>query len=132
MTIRDDLLAQLANNLVTHTEFSVNTELPFESGGNPLYFKNMRTVYLDKQEDSKLQLFRTLDQGSVYTTQTVVNGYMAVDAKNQPLDIDTVIANVLVARNVITETQENESSFESSIEDDVLTYTFEYNITKLS
>jgi hypothetical protein len=132
MAIRDDLITQLTTNLASHTGFSVSSELPFEVGGNTLYLKNKKTVYLDKQDDDKIQLYRTLDQGEVYATETTVNGYMCVDAKNQPADIDTVIANVLIARNVITETQLNESSVESSIEDDILTYTFEYNITKLS
>jgi len=92
----------------------------------------MKTVYVDDAEESKVQLYRTLDQGEVYQTETTVNAFLCVDAKNQPSDIDTVIANILGARDAITGTQSNESSVTSEIEDDVITYTFEYNITKIS
>ena len=132
MAIVDDIRTKITTNLTSYTNFSVSSELPFDSNGIPLYAKNMKTVYVDDAEESKVQLYRTLDQGEVYQTETTVNAFLCVDAKNQPSDIDTVIANILGARDAITGTQSNESSVTSEIEDDVITYTFEYNITKIS
>ena len=131
MSIRTDLISQITTNISTYSAFKVASELPFDSGGNPLYFKNKKTVYLDKEQENKVQLYRTLDQGDVYNTDTVVNAYLSVDAKNEPSDIQDVIAGILSARSVITNTQINESFVETEIEDDVITYTFEYNITKI-
>jgi len=47
--------------------------------------------------------------------------------KNQLNDINTVVANLLIARNVITGTISSESDYETEITDDVITYTLEYN-----
>jgi len=132
MAIADDIRSKITTNIASNTAFKVSSELPFDSNGIPLYQKNMKTVYVDDDIESKIQLYRTLDQGEVYQTDTIVNAYLVVDAKNQPSDIDTVIASILSARDAITGTQINESSVESEIEDDYITYTFEYNITKLS
>jgi hypothetical protein len=109
----------------------VSSELPFTVSGDALYLKNKKTVYLDEQEDSKVQLYRTLDQGEVYQTETFLQVYLSTDAKNQTSDIDSVVNAILDAKSAITGTQINESSYESDIEDDTITYTFEYNITKL-
>jgi hypothetical protein len=99
--------------------------------GDALYLKNKKTVYVDEQEDSKVQLYRTLDQGEVYTTETLLRVFLTTDAKNQTSDIDSVVNAILDAKSAITGTQINESSYESDIEDDMITYSFEYNITKL-
>ena len=131
MAIRTDLITQITTNLNSYTNFNVSSELPFDSGGNPLYEKNKRTVYLDEQEDSKVQLYRTLDQGDVYQTDSVVQAYLVTDAKNQPSDINSVITAILDAKDAITGTQLNEATYETEIEDDYITYTFEYTFTNV-
>lgn len=131
MTIRDTLLANITTAL-SGSSFGVSSELPFESGGTPLHVKNMKTVYVDDLLETRDQLYRTLDQNSVYQTLTQVQAFLSVDAKNQPSDTETVITSMLNARNVITGTQVNDAFVESEIEADVLTYTFQYNITKIT
>lgn len=129
--IRDDLISQITTNLASYTAFNVVSDLPYDSSGQPLYQKNFKTVYIDEQEDTKTQLYRTLDQGEVFQTDTVVNAYVTVDAKNQPSDIDNVITGILNAKSVVTNTQLNEATYETEIEDDYITYTFEYNFTNV-
>jgi len=131
MAIRDDLITQITTNLTSYTNFNVVSDLPYDASGQPLYQKNFKTVYIDEQEDSKVQLYRTLDQGEVFQTDVIVNGYLTVDAKNQPSDIDNVITGILNAKNVITGTQLNEAFYETEIQDDFITYTFEYNFTNV-
>ena len=72
-----------------------------------------------------------MDQSNVNTTVTTVNAYLSVDAKNQLSDINTVVANILSARNVVGSTLDSASDYETDIEDDVITYTFEYNFTTI-
>jgi len=127
MSKRSDLITQITTNLAAHTDFSVSEELPFDSGGIPLYEKNLKTVYVDEQEIAVEELYSTLDQGVVNQTTTTINAYLSVDAKNQLNDINTVVANLLIARNVITGTISSESDYETEITDDVITYTLEYN-----
>jgi hypothetical protein len=67
----------------------------------------------------------------VYATETTVNAFLTVDAKNQPSNIDTVITSILDAKDVISGAQILESSVVPDIEEDYITYSFEYTVTKL-
>ena len=127
MAVRDDLITQITTNLSGHSNVSISTELPFDQSGIPLFNKNMGTVYVSEQDLDVEQLYRTLDQSNVNTTTTTINAYLSVDAKNEYSDIDTVVANLLVARNTVANTIESESDYVTDITDDVITYTFEYN-----
>jgi len=127
MTVRSDLITQITTNLSGQSNISISEELPFESGGTPLFEKNPNVVYVDEEELIVEQLYRTLDQGNVNQTITTVNAYLSTDAKNQFNDINTVVANLLIARNVITNVTDSNSDYETEITDDVITYTFEYN-----
>lgn len=131
MSIRDELLTQLNTNLATHTAFTVSSELPFNSAGEALYTKNMKTVYLDEDQQEVTQHVPVLNANKIMQTETTVNGYLVTDAKNQPLDIDTVIANVLIARTAISNIIDANSNVETEIDEDRITYTFEYNFLKL-
>ena len=131
MAIRDDLITQITTNLSGHSNISISQELPFDSGGIPLYDKNMNVVYVDEQDKVVEQLYRTLDQGNVNQTTTTVNAYLSTDAKNQFADINTVVSNLLIARNVITNVTESDSDYETEITDDRITYTFEYTFTTI-
>ena len=131
MTVRSDLLTQLSTNLAAHTNIKLSLELPWETGDNPLYLQNMKTVYVDEEQINVEQLYRTLDQSNVNSTVTTVNAYLSVDAKNQLSDINTVVANILLARNKIVSTTDSSSDYETETEGDVITYTFEYNLTTI-
>jgi hypothetical protein len=130
-TIADNIRTQIGTNIASYTQFKVSQELPFTASGEPLYVKNKKTVYVDDEIESKIQLYRTLDQGEVYQTETTVQAFLSLDAKNQPSNIDDVVSAILSARDIVTGTQINEGEVVSEIEDDVLTYTFEFNITNL-
>ena len=128
MSKRSDLITQISTNLAFTSNVTVNTtELPFESGGTPLYLNNMNTVYVDEQKIEEDQLYKTLDQGTVTETTTTINAYLSTDAKESFSDIETVVANLLLASNAITGTVNTTSDYETAITDDVITYTFEYN-----
>lgn len=131
MSIRSELLTQITTNLAAFPNIRVKTELPWNTSGNPLYIQNMKMVYVDEEQIDVEQLYRTLDQSNVNTTVTTVNAYLAVDAKNQLADINTVVANILSARNVVSSTLDSASDYETEIEDDVITYTFEYTFTTI-
>ena len=126
MAFRDTLKANLDVALAS-TNVSVSAELPFSSAGEPLYTKNMKHVYLDEDNISKTQLFSTLDKSDVMQTDTTVTAYLAVDAKNDLSDIDTVVASILSSRDAVTGQTVNECEMETDITDDILTYTFNFN-----
>ena len=141
MSIRTLLLTQLANTTsnggVASLDYSLEaTELPWTASGDPLYVKNMRVVYVSEEEEAKVQLFRTLDQGSVYQTETVVQAFLTEDAKNINANNPTVIENMLNAKSVVNtangyNVQIAESGYEQEIDGDTITYTFEYTFTTI-
>lgn len=127
MSKRSSLITQITTNLAAHSNVSISSDLPYDSAGDPLYEKNMNVVYVGEQDIAVEELYATLDQGSVLQTTTTINAFLSTDAKNTFSDFDTIVANLLVARNVITGTLETASDYETEISDDVITYTFEYN-----
>ena len=127
MSKRSSLITQITTNLAAHSNVSISSDLPYDSAGDPLYEKNKNVVYVGEQDIAVEELYATLDQGSVLQTTTTVNAFLSTDAKNTFSDFDTIVANLLVARNVITGTVETASDYETEISDDVITYTFEYN-----
>jgi len=128
MAIRDDFITQITTDISGYTNFRVSSELPFDSGGNALYIKNKKTVYVNTVREEQIQLYRTMDQNSVYQTQSIVQAFLTVDAKNQPSNIDDVVQAILNAKNVVTSPQLTEALVDNDIEDDYITYTFEYTI----
>tara|TARA_R110000796_G_scaffold104919_2_gene214897 strand:- start:1175 stop:1600 length:426 start_codon:yes stop_codon:yes gene_type:complete len=141
MSIRTLLLTQMANTLagggVVSEDYSLEAnELPWTASGEPLYVKNMRVVYISDEDEAKVQLYRTLDQGAVYQTETVVQAFLTEDAKNIKANNPTVIENMLNAKSVVNtangyNVQIAESGYEQEIEDDTITYTFEYTFTTI-
>lgn len=126
MAVRDTLKANLDVALAS-TSVGVSAELPFSSAGEPLYVKNMKYVYLDEDNISKEELFNTLDNNDIAQTTTTVTGYLAVDAKTQPTDIDTVVSAIINSRQAVSGQSTRECAMSTNIEADVLIYTFNFN-----
>lgn len=126
MAFRDTLKANLDVALAS-TSVGVSAELPFSSAGEPLYSKNMKFVYLDEDNVDKSLLFTTLDNSDVTETTTTVTGYLAVDAKTQPIDIDIITSAIINSRFAISGQTTRECAMTTDIEADVLIYTFNFN-----
>lgn len=128
MSKRSDLLTQLTSSL-SGSNVSVSSELPWITGSEPLYVQNMKVLYLDEEQISQDILFTTLDSHEVVSNVSTINGYLQVDAKNQPGDIANVVSNVLSAKSVISGVVSKQSDYETEITSDKITYTFEYRFT---
>jgi hypothetical protein len=126
MSTRSDLLTQITTN-IAGSNISVSSELPFTASGQSLYLKNMKHFYLDEEQDDREQVLKTLDGFELEQKTITLDGYMSVDAKNQPGDIANVVANIINANSVITGTVNNSTVSTTEITDDVITYTFEFN-----
>jgi|TARA_R110000796_G_scaffold41788_1_gene103683 hypothetical protein len=124
--MRSQLLTQIITN-VANSNISVSQELPWNSGGQVLYLKNKKHFYLDEEQESREDFIKTLDKNDVEQKTITLNGYLTVDAKNQPGDISSVVANIIAANSVITTTIDNSVEVTTEIDNDDITYTFEYN-----
>jgi len=125
MAIRDTLITGLTANLAS-SNVSVSSELPFNSGGEPLYIKNKKFVYIDQDNIDVTELYGTLDGNEIYETETTVTAYLTVDAKNQPSDIDTIVNTVVAERLGVSGPHIKECEVETEITLDYITYNFDY------
>ena len=91
-----------------------------------LYNKNVKKLYLDEDNISKTEMINCLDNNDVIETETTVTGFLSVDAKNQPGDIDTIVANIINSRNAISSQMIKECEMTTENTDDVITYTFDF------
>ena len=123
--MRDTLLTAITSNLAT-TSCTVSSELPWIQGDTPLYSINMKKFYLDEEQISKTVYIETLDDNKQYQTETTMEGFLQVDAKNPLSDIDTVISGILDSKSAIADTTIADSSYTTETENDRITYTFEY------
>jgi hypothetical protein len=125
--MRNELLTYLTAQLTG--DIKVSQELPWSSGDEVLYLKNMKRLYLDRTNKTTEPIFRVLPPFSGVDREIfTINAYVAVDAKNQPSTLDTVINTIVTAKdiNTIVGVQDRECDYETSFEGDVLIYTFTY------
>jgi hypothetical protein len=124
--MRTALLTYLKANL--SGSITAATELPWAQGDNPLYITNKRRVYLDEPTTKQTPVIQVLDGPDIMETVTTVTGYLAVDAKNRPIDLDSALATLRVAKDLssIDASFRKEFDYGATIDRDVVTYTFEY------
>jgi hypothetical protein len=131
MSIRDNLLTELSTR-VAGTNFRVSTELPWQSGDVDLYVKNKKNIYVDKPQSDITEMYLTLRHDcDVYQNDTIVEAYVAVDAKNEPTDTDAMVASLIAAKDSITDQIKNLCEVQTEITGDVNVYTFTYTFTQI-
>jgi hypothetical protein len=129
--MRDTLLTQITTNL-TGSSVKVSSELPWNNGGEVLHIRNKKHFYLDEEQEAREEFIKCLDKNDVEQKTTTLNGYLTVDAKNQPSDIANVVADILSANSVITASIDSSADVTTEIEDDYITYTFEFNFITIT
>lgn len=132
--MRSNLLTYISANLPSG--FKVSQELPWsESGNTPLYNKNLKTIYLDREQNELVDLIPIINGTDIQNRIDRVRGYLTVDAKNAPANIDSVITTIRAATNSAA----GIGSYHSRTIDltvdyigDQITYSWEYVFTKLN
>jgi hypothetical protein len=127
---RSTLITQLQTDLAVGN-ISVSTELPYTAGSDSLNIKNMKTVYVDADNTEITQNQQFLSGSGVDQTETTINAYLSVDAKNPPADLDTRIASIQNAKTSVANVFIRECETTSDIDSDIITYTFEYKFTTI-
>jgi hypothetical protein len=94
--MRSQVLDYLAENKVAG--YSVTQELPWDSSGAPLYLKNFKRIYVDRDQVVQEPLIDTLDGNGIVNEITTVRVYVTTDAKNVPSNLDTLVSTIKNAR----------------------------------
>lgn len=131
--MRETMITVLTQAL-SNTGIGLSSELPWLSGTEPLYMKNMKRVYVDKEETENNVLIQVLGASrDVMSRTTIIRCYLAVDAKNQPTGLSSAITAMKNARDtaMITDAFDRFFDYTKEYEGDVLVYTFEYRFVKV-
>ena len=129
--MRTELLSAITTAISTLTQFAVSSELPWEQNGTPLYRKNMKKIYVDRDRMEETTLIPTLNGNEVFQNDLITEVYLAVDAKNPPSQLDSVISQILSAKSSTGIVNfGNESDYTVDKQEDVMIYTFEFRLNQ--
>lgn len=128
--MRTELLSAITSAISTLTQFAVSQELPWSQGGQPLYLKNLKKVYVDRDTQVQTTLIPLVSSGDeVYQNDLTVLVYVAMDAKNPPTQLDSLITKILSTKDstgIVNFGTESDYTMEKT--EDVLLYTFEFRM----
>lgn len=131
--MRSQLLTAIVQATSTLTQFSVANELPFIEGGQALYLKNKKKIYVDKERREETTLISCLDGTDIYQDDVITEAYLVVDSKNLPSQLDQVISKILSAKastGLVNFGVESDYSVEKL--NDTLVYTFEFRMNTIT
>ena len=129
--MRTELLSAITTAISTLTQFAVSSELPWEQNGTPLYRKNMKKVYVDRERQEQTTLIPTINGGDVFQNDLITEVYLAVDAKNPPSQLDSAITKILGTKSTVNVVNfGSESDYTVDKDEDVLVYTFEFRVNQ--
>ena len=129
--MRTELLSAITTAISTLTQFAVSSELPWSQNGTPLYRKNMKKIYVDRERLEQSTLIPCLNGGDVFQNDLITEVYLAVDAKNTPSQLDNLITKILASKDSTGVVNfGSESDYTMDKQEDVLIYTFEFRLNQ--
>jgi hypothetical protein len=94
--MRTEILDYFRANKVSG--YTLTTELPWDTQGNPLYLKNFKYIYVDSDQIAQEPLIDVLNGAGIVNEITTVRTYITTDAKNQPSNYATMVSTFMNAR----------------------------------
>jgi hypothetical protein len=129
--MRTQLLSAIKTAVAPFKQFGVSDELAWSQNDTPLYLKNLKKVYVDRERQEQTTLIATLDGNDVFQDDLICEVFLAVDAKTTPSQLDSVITAILGSKNSIGIVNIGlESDYTVDKQEDVLIYTFEFRINQ--
>jgi len=131
--MRDKIITYLQSQL--NGDIKCSSELPWSSGDEPLYIKNMKKIYVDKNNIEQNILIPLLSPSNdIIETVTTVRAYMAVDAKTTPSSLEATLITIEAAKDIstITNVVGRECDYNTEYQGDILIYTFEFRFTNIT
>lgn len=113
---------------------SLSSELPFEESGVAQHIKNPKTIYVDRTQFESVPIVQALNGLNINNTTTTVSVYLAVDAKNPLVQLDSIVQSLRGIEDSIEldGAHTRESTVSTDYEDDLLVVNVEYNLTRIN
>jgi len=114
--------------------YLLSEESPWRENTIPLYIKNLKKIYVDNVEYLSEPLIATLGTLSINQQTQSTRIYFANDAKTVPSNYDTLVQDLILAKNInlADGTNRREADVRVSYENDVMVTEIEIRFTKLS
>jgi hypothetical protein len=114
--------------------YLLSEESPWRDNTIPLYIKNLKKIYVDNIEYLSEPLIATLGTLSINQQTQSTRIYFANDAKTVPSNYDTLVQDLIAAKNIdlADGTNRREADVRVSYENDVMVTEIEIRFTKLS
>ena len=112
----------------------VSSELPWLTANEPLFIKNAKRVYVERELRDEASVIQTLDNSVRGVDRTTtIRAYVAVDAKNQPSGFESVVNTIANLKNSATfATQgQRECNVSQEFRNDLLVTEFEFQFREL-
>jgi hypothetical protein len=112
----------------------VSSELPWLTANEPLFIKNAKRVYVERELRDEASVIQTLDNSVRGVDRTTtIRAYVAVDAKNQPSGFESVVNTIANLKNSATfATQgQRECTVSQEFRNDLLVTEFEFQFREL-
>jgi hypothetical protein len=130
--MRSELISAITTAISTLTQFAVSSELPWDQNGTPLYRKNMKRVYVDQEYRVENVLIPVLTFDNIMEDEIKTNVYLAVDAKNTPSQLDSLVTKILSTKDSLGIVNfSTESDYTADKQEDVLIYSFEFRLKQI-
>ena len=125
--MRSQVLSAITTQISTLTQFAVSQELPWSQNAQPLFRKNMKKIYVDNANIEQSVIFPVLSGSDVFSDLYTIPVYVAVDAKNPPSQLPTLLTKILQVRDTAVITAyDKEADYAVEIYEDVQIYTFQF------
>lgn len=113
--------------------FKLSQEHPWNESTNPLYLKNLKTLYVGAAQYETETVIATLSGLNIQNQIITVPVYYACDAKNVPKDYSTLITQLLQVKNItdIDPAWNRRAIHTTEYELDVLITQVDFEFTKL-
>ena len=114
--------------------YLLSEESPWRDNTIPLYIKNLKKIYVDNIEYLSEPLIATLGTLSINQQTQSTRIYFANDAKTVPSNYDTLVQDLILAKNIdiADGTNRREATVAVSYENDVMVTEIEIRFTKIS
>lgn len=114
--------------------YLLSEESPWRDNTIPLYIKNLKKIYVDNIEYLSEPLIATLGTLSINQQTQSTRIYFANDAKTVPSNYDTLVQDLIAAKNINLNdgTNRREADVRVSYENDVMVTEIEIRFTKIS
>ena len=114
--MREKLIAHLKTTLPS--TFKVTDELPWTVDDEPLFQKNLKVVYVDKEDVKQEVILSVLNDTDVIEIVTSIDAFVVTDAKTLPKNYETALQTLGDAKNTtLIDSNKREADIETSYVD---------------